>query len=200
MCPSLNSFGSTPSVSQLVWDSDLVIPEGKAIESASGEVGIIGDMSVSGSVSTDNVVTPLLTATNTDIDSLTVDGYTPKVLSTTGNVISYSGAPNTLIVCATVPSGGVTCEGTANITVDTWGSSNPVMLYAKCCSLAGNISDVLLGQGNPDSSSLTITFSSPKIPEGTQFITGFYVTRRRNSAVLKSVNITSSPYASKQLI
>ena len=54
MSPSFNSFGSNPSVSQLVWDTDLVIPDGKAIESASGEVGIIGDVSISGTVSAEN--------------------------------------------------------------------------------------------------------------------------------------------------
>lgn len=51
MSPSFNSFGSNPSVSQLVWDTDLVIPAGKSIESASGEVGIVGDVSVSGGLS-----------------------------------------------------------------------------------------------------------------------------------------------------
>lgn len=53
MCPSFNSFGSNPSVSQLVWDTDLVIPAGKAIESASGEVGIVGDVSISGALNTE---------------------------------------------------------------------------------------------------------------------------------------------------
>ena len=57
MSPSLNSFGSNPSVSQLVWDTDLVIPDGYGIEAASGEVGIIGDVSVSGSVSSGGSVT-----------------------------------------------------------------------------------------------------------------------------------------------
>ena len=56
MSPSLNSFGSNPSVSQLVWDTDLVIPDGKAIESASGEVGIVGDVSISGSLITDGAI------------------------------------------------------------------------------------------------------------------------------------------------
>ena len=59
MSPSLNSFGSNPSVSQLVWDTDLVIPEGKAIESASGEVGIVGDVSISGSLNTEGAITTL---------------------------------------------------------------------------------------------------------------------------------------------
>lgn len=50
MCPSFNSFGSTPSVSQLIWDSDLVIPAGKAIESASGEVMINSDGAIQGNI------------------------------------------------------------------------------------------------------------------------------------------------------
>lgn len=59
MSPSFNSFGSNPSVSQLVWDTDLVIPDGMAIESASGEVGIVGDVSVSGNITADANITSL---------------------------------------------------------------------------------------------------------------------------------------------
>lgn len=88
MSPSLNSFGSNPSVSQLVWDSDLVIPKGKAIESASGKVGIVGDVSVTGSVSADDtvqgveeVVTPLLTATNANITTPTLSGKSMATIS-----------------------------------------------------------------------------------------------------------------------
>ena len=49
--PSIVSYGAGAKTSTLVWDSDLTIPDGFAIESASGEVGIIGDVSISGSVS-----------------------------------------------------------------------------------------------------------------------------------------------------
>lgn len=51
--PSIVSYGSGAKTSSLVWDSDLTIPDGYAIDSASGEVGIIGDVSISGSVSAD---------------------------------------------------------------------------------------------------------------------------------------------------
>lgn len=81
MSPSFNSFGSNPSVSQLVWDTDLVIPDGKAIESASGEVGIVGDVSISGSLAADNTVhgveevtSALITATNANITTPTLNG------------------------------------------------------------------------------------------------------------------------------
>ena len=67
MSPSLNSFGSTPSVSQLVWDTDLVIPDGKAIVSASGEVGIVGDVSISGNLATDGGISTDGTITGADI-------------------------------------------------------------------------------------------------------------------------------------
>ena len=53
MSPSFNSFGSLPSISQLLWDTDLIIPEGKAIESANGEVAISGDVSITGNLSTE---------------------------------------------------------------------------------------------------------------------------------------------------
>lgn len=46
--PSIVSYGAAAKTSTLVWDGDLVIPDGYAIESASGEVGIVGDVSISG--------------------------------------------------------------------------------------------------------------------------------------------------------
>ena len=48
--PSIVSYGAAAKTSSLVWDGDLVIPDGYSIESASGEVAIAGDVSVSGSV------------------------------------------------------------------------------------------------------------------------------------------------------
>lgn len=54
--------GNTIKVSQLEWDTNLVIPNGKVIESASGDVGIVGDMSVSGTITAPNanITTPVL--------------------------------------------------------------------------------------------------------------------------------------------
>lgn len=84
MSPSFNSFGSNPSVSQLVWDTDLVIPAGKAIESASGEVVINSD----GSITADGNITSLtnLVGVNAVISGkqlLTLDnlGYVSVALS-----------------------------------------------------------------------------------------------------------------------
>ena len=81
MSPSFNSFGSLPSISQLLWDTDLIIPAGKAIESASGDVEIVGDVSVSGSVSAENTVqgveevsSALITATNANITTPVLNG------------------------------------------------------------------------------------------------------------------------------
>ena len=68
MSPSFNSFGSNPSVSQLVWDTDLVIPDGKAIESASGEVGIVGDVSVSGNLSSEGTITSAQNLVGVNVD------------------------------------------------------------------------------------------------------------------------------------
>ena len=87
MSPSFNSFGSLPSISQLLWDTDLIIPEGKAIESASGEVEISGDVSVSGSLSADNTVqgveeltSALVTATSANITTPTLNGKNMKLI------------------------------------------------------------------------------------------------------------------------
>lgn len=57
--PSIVSYGAPAKTSTLVWDSDLVIPDGYAIESATGEVGIIGDVAISGAVSAENGLGPM---------------------------------------------------------------------------------------------------------------------------------------------
>lgn len=79
--PSIVSYGSGAKTSTLVWDSDLTIPDGYAIESASGEVGIIGDVSVSGTLSAENTVqgvqeveSALITATNANITTPMLNG------------------------------------------------------------------------------------------------------------------------------
>ena len=77
MSPSFNSFGSLPSVSQLVWDTDLIIPEGKVIESASGKVAIAGDVRISG-----NITKPVYPSTVAGGDNPSVNDT--LVLSTTG--------------------------------------------------------------------------------------------------------------------
>lgn len=73
--------GNTVKVSQLEWDTNLVIPDGKAIESAGGEVGIVGDVSISGSLTAANTVqgaeevtSALVTATNANITTPTLNG------------------------------------------------------------------------------------------------------------------------------
>lgn len=55
--PTIVSYGAAAKTSSLVWDGDLIIPDGYAIESASGEVGIVGDVSVSGNLVADGNVT-----------------------------------------------------------------------------------------------------------------------------------------------
>ena len=79
--PSIVSYGAAAKTSSLVWDGDLVIPDGYSIESASGEVGIVGDVSVSGSLSAENTVqggnevtSALVTATNANITTPVLDG------------------------------------------------------------------------------------------------------------------------------
>lgn len=87
--PSIVSYGAAAKTSSLVWDGDLVIPDGFAIESASGEVGISGDVSISGSVSAGGSVsaddtvsgdtevsTQLLTASN-----ITLAGHQLSVIT-----------------------------------------------------------------------------------------------------------------------
>lgn len=192
--PSIVSYGAAAKTSSLVWDGDLVIPDGYAIESASGEVGIDGDMSISGSLSGGNI-----TATNANFENLTVDGYTPKLIQSTGNVISYNGNPNTTIICATIPSGGVMCNGNATVETFTTGTTT-IRVYARCSSFGGKISDALLGSlTNPKTDSFTVSFANAKIPESTQFIMGFYVTGDYNPTIT-NINITSASYTSKQLI
>lgn len=65
--PSIVSYGAAAKTSTLVWDGDLVIPDGYAIESASGEVGIVGDVSISGNLITDGGISTDGTITGGDI-------------------------------------------------------------------------------------------------------------------------------------
>lgn len=161
----IGSGGNTVKVSQLEWDTNLVVPDGRLIE------------------------TP----------SITVDGYTPKLIQSTGNVISYNGNPNTTIICATVPSGGVMCNGNATVEIFTTGKTN-IRVYARCSSFGGKISDALLGTlVNPQTERFTVSFANAKIPESTQYIMGFYATGDY-SPTITHINITSASYASKQLI
>lgn len=88
MSPSFNSFGSNPSVSHLVWDTDLVIPDGKAIESAGGNVGIVGDVSISG----DAIVSGSVTAD----DTLSGDTEVTTQLLTTPNITLAGHALNVI--------------------------------------------------------------------------------------------------------
>ena len=121
MPPSFNSFGSNPSVSQLVWDTDLLIPDGKAIESASGEVGIIGDVSISGSLSAENTVhgveevsSALVTASNITLGEHPLTVITQPV---SGKAIVQGDNPISL-----VSIGGATITG--NIVCDSGISSS----------------------------------------------------------------------------
>ena len=188
MCPSFNSFGSNPSVSQLVWDTDLVIPDGKAIESASGEVGIVGDVSVSGNLSSDGAV---IAGGN-----IAVDGYTPKLVQTTGT-FSYSGNANELIFIPVVPSPGVRCGGSATLTNLSAGASTIIKLYARCYSLCGKTADLFFASRESGSN---INFENVLIPATTQYINGFYLECVNGKAEIGSIDITSATYTSKMLI
>lgn len=190
MSPSLNSFGSNPSVSQLVWDTDLVIPDGKAIESASGEVGIIGDVSISGSLSSEGALTVG--------DSITIDGYTPRLLQSTG-AISYSGGNEPFFI-PVVPPTGVRCNGSATLNLINSSPGWRIDLYAKCYSLCGKTADLFIASVKASSERpVVIRFDDVLIPPATQFIDGFYLECVNSKAEITSIDITSASYTSTML-
>lgn len=149
MSPSFNSFGSTPSVSQLVWDSDLVIPAGKVIESAGGEVGIVGDVSISGSLNTEGaftandtiqgdvqVSTPLLTAPDITLATHPLNVITKsvasKAINTGDNTIELVSSQDAKITGAITFESGT--MGTDSFTVsftatDALGTSKNIKTY-----------------------------------------------------------------------
>ena len=180
MSPSLNSFGSNPSVSQLVWDTDLVIPDGKAIESASGEVGIIGDVSVSGSVSSggnvsaddtvsavNEVSTQLLTTSNITIDEHTLTVITHPV---SGKAIVQG--DNTLPL---VSRGGATITG--NVVCDSNISSNQtVILTFTTTDVTGASNENVLRLGVPGGVKNHTININVDIPAGTVKVNVKYTT------------------------
>ena len=112
MCPSFNSFGSLPSISQLLWDTDLIIPAGKAIESASGEVAIAGDVSISGSVSSGGGITAGDTITTQgDLigDNAVLSGKTLVVNSSDYNaIVTLTQVPTSSLQSYTSPDFDIT--------------------------------------------------------------------------------------------
>ena len=198
MSPSFNSFGSLPSVSQLLWDTDLIIPEGKAIESASGEVGIVGDVSVSGSLSADNTVegvtkvsSALVTATQSNVSNLTVGGYTPTVLASNASIRIGGGLNLIPITLQNVPISGTIngrCQSSGAVTITA---------YADFYTLTSK-STVTLGQTTTSSSSSLFNIDvSTTVPPKTYAIG---IRFNRGDAYFQTVSISSGNYTSKALI
>ena len=86
--PSIVSYGAGAKTSTLVWDSDLTIPDGYAIESASGEVGIVGDVSVSGNISSEGVVTAGNTITSLNGDLVGINAVLSDKQLVIGKIVS----------------------------------------------------------------------------------------------------------------
>ena len=92
--PSIVSYGAAAKTSTLVWDSDLTIPDGFAIESASGEVGIIGDVSISGALNSAKItgaVYPCTIASDTGTSTIVLTSSTPSNGAETPVCWAYKG-------------------------------------------------------------------------------------------------------------
>ena len=157
--PSIVSYGAGAKTSTLVWDSDLTIPDGFAIESASGEVGIIGDVSISGAVSAENGLgamkgcyTDYFSLNNVVINGASLPNYnsravgTPYCFSPTSDMVAVNNSGNSYQFYLLTSKGGV-----KNLNVGA-NSTTTLALSA--------LPKVILGiaLSNPDSS-VTLRFS-----------------------------------------
>lgn len=133
--PSIVSYGAAAKTSTLVWDSDLVIPDGYAIESASGEVGIVGDVSISGSLNTEGAFTandtiqgdvqvssPLLTTPN-----ITLAGHALNVITQPVSSKPIVVGDNTI---ALVSSQDAKITGTATFHSNNSGTTNFTLSFS----------------------------------------------------------------------
>lgn len=114
--PSIVSYGAAAKTSTLVWDSDLTIPDGYAIESASGEVGIVGDVSVSGSLNTEGAVTAG--------GAITSDSTITATGNVSGDGVLISGKP--LVVGENVGNANVTLTQIPNGSTNYTSSDFPI--------------------------------------------------------------------------
>ena len=116
--PSIVSYGAGAKTSTLVWDSDLTIPDGFAIESASGEVGIVGDVSISGNLSSEGAVSAG--------GAITSDSAISAAGNVAGDGVVISGKP--LVVGENVGNANVTLtqmpDGVGNFTSTDFSITN----------------------------------------------------------------------------
>ena len=194
--PSIVSYGAGAKTSTLVWDSDLTIPDGYAIDSASGEVGIIGDMSVSGSISADDAVqgvvqvsSALVTATDTNISRLTVGSYQAGVLSSQSEINITSGGLSLIPITPSQIqlSGSLTAyrSGTGAVGVSVYADCITPVTQTTIQLASGNITTQLTAQVNA------------ALPPHTYAIK---IYTSRSDTNITSISLTSNTYTSKTLI
>ena len=188
--------GNTVKVSQLEWDSNLTIPRGYSIESASGEVQTKGYLWVGRSLAVEETIecTELITSPQGTFTRLTVDGYTPTVLTSSNASISIGGGLNLI----PITSQNVSISGTINGRYQGTGAVS-IIAYADFYSLT-RISTVTLGQTTASSGSSSGLFDisvSTTVPPKTYAIR---IRLNRGDAYFQSVSINSASYTSKALI
>lgn len=184
--------GNTVKVSQLEWDSNLTIPRGYSIESASGEVQTNGYLWVGRSLAVEETIecTELITSPQGTFTRLTVDGYTPTVLTSSNASININAMGLSVIPITPSP---IQVSGSIKGKYDGSGAV-PVSVTATCYTPVGS-SSFVLGSANV-SNTFTINVSGT-IPAHTYMVKLGY---NRGSLVTFSVDITSGNYTSKCLV
>lgn len=193
----IGSSGNTVKVSQLEWDTNLIIPRGYSIESASSEVQTNGNLWVGGSVAVEETIecADLITSPNGVFSNLNVGGYTSKVLSSNAS-ISINGTGLSVIPITPSP---ISVSGTARISTSST-YTQTVYITAICYTPVGS-SSITLGSGWVRNGSNTMTLDG-QIPANTFMVKVDYSVHSdyNPSARVDSVNITSTNYTSKCLI
>lgn len=192
--PSIVSYGAGAKTSTLVWDSDLTIPDGYAIESASGEVGIVGDVSVSGSLSAENTVqgaeevtSALVTATDADVTHLSVSGYDLSLITSPNQRFTINSTD--IVTIPVTPNSGVSVSGEL---VFSTGSSTTVNVYLYCYSDSGQ-TNILIGTHPPSPGKAFGIKVSGIVPGGTKRV------NITSTVDPSGVNLSSAVYTSRCL-
>ena len=186
--------GNTVKVSQLEWDSNLTIPRGYSIESASSQVETNGNMWVGDSLAVETTIecAELITSPYGNFTNLNVGGYNVTLISSQATINITSGG---LTFIPITPS-NIFVSGTIRCHFGS-GGVKYFYVYADCITPVSQ-STVTLGEGNVGNS--TDLSLSGTIPPHTYALKIRLWNRYGESASIASISLTSNTYTSKIIV